>query len=316
MTNERCVIYNAEKECTKLENPKAGLRVYLFLAAVLSFGILSGCSSAPKKPTEISSARIVAANQLNLANQTANQGRYEEALLILTEARRGALSTDDPELRIKTSMSRGNILFSLGRHEEAFAEWENASAEGDASGQRVLASLSRIYSIRGELVLLANGMYANGMYANDKEAAAEELKSRVNKEMALVKSDSLSTAASYVTLGLAEKQLERFPQAESAIKNALSIHEKNLSLEDAAYDWFLIASVRSVAGNYEPALEALRAAIGFDRRAENGFGLASSWQAMGEVYAKAGKAEEAKSAYSRAAEIFRAIGLEELGIRN
>jgi hypothetical protein len=52
-------------------------------------------------------------------------------------------------------------------------------------------------------------------------------------------------------------------------------------------------------------------AISFDRRAENGFGLASSWQAMGEVYQKAGRDEESSSARSRAAEIFRAIGLDD-----
>ena len=308
MANVRCVMRNAKRDHIGLISPNVMRKFHLLFLAVLLLGILPGCSSAPKKPTEISSGRTVAANQLNLANQAANQGRYEEALLILTEARRVALSTDDPELRIKTTMSRGNILFSLGRHEEAFLEWGRASAEGDASGQKILASLARIYSIRGELVLLA---VANG--ANDPDAAAEELKARVNHEMALVRSDPLSLAAGYVTLGLAEKQLGRWAQAESAMKSSLSIHEKSISLEDAAYDWFLIASVRSVAGNYESSLEALGAAIGFDRRAENGFGLASSWQAMGEVYEKMGQAEDARIAYSRAADIFRAIGLEESG---
>jgi tetratricopeptide (TPR) repeat protein len=126
--------------------------------------------------------------------------------------------------------------------------------------------------------------------------------------MGVVRSDQLSTAAGYVTLGMAEKQLRRWAEAENAVRQALAIHEKSLSLEDAAYDWFIIASIRSVAGNHNAALEALRMAISFDRRAENGFGLASSWQAMGDVFQKAGRPGDSESAYRRAAEIFRALG--------
>jgi len=53
-------------------------------------------------------------------------------------------------------------------------------------------------------------------------------------------------------------------------------------------------------------------AIRFDRRAENGFGLASSWQAMGDVLSKAGRSSEAQAAWRRAADIYRAIGLNNL----
>jgi len=59
------------------------------------------------------------------------------------------------------------------------------------------------------------------------------------------------------------------------------------------------------------ALEALEAAIAFDRRVENSWGLASDWRAMGEVYRKAGNGEASRAAYVRAAEIFQAIGNDE-----
>jgi len=251
----------------------------------------------------------MAANQLNLANQTASQGRYDDALLILGEARRLALGTDDPELRIKTAMSRGNILFSLGRGDEAFAEWENAAAEGDSSALPVLAATARIYEIRASLVQLANAEASSGDGGGSNSDAVNGLIDRLNVQMTAVKSDPLSTAAAWVTLGMAEKQRGHLADAEGAVKKALAIHEKNLSLEDAAYDWFVIASIRSVAGNYDASLDALRTAISYDRRAENGFGLASNWQAMGEVYSKAGRTEEAQAAFLRASDIYRAIGL-------
>jgi tetratricopeptide (TPR) repeat protein len=127
--------------------------------------------------------------------------------------------------------------------------------------------------------------------------------------MTAVRQDDNATAVGNITLGFAEKQMGRWAEAESAVRRALSFHESGLFLEEAAYDWFLIASIRSMAGNYNASLEALDAAIGFDRRAENGFGLASSWQARGDVLSKAGRAAEAAAAWSRAAEIYRAIGL-------
>jgi len=295
------------QNCSKKTKTKKILILSSFFIFLFSFFILS-CSSAPKKPVEIYSNRIIAANQINLANQTANQGRYEDALRILEEARRLALSADDPPLRIKTSISRGSILFSMGRQTEAFGEWESAAAEADSSDEKVFAALARIYTIRGELVQLSSENEPGGQA---QRSAVEALKARLSREMTLVKPDALSTAVGLVALSMAEKQLGNWAAAESAAKQALAIHDKNRYLEEAAYDWFLIASIRSVAGNYQSSIEALRMAISFDRRAENGFGLASSWQAMGDVYKKAGRLGESRAAYQRAADIYRAIGLDE-----
>ena len=278
---------------------------WLILLVIFPFLFFSSCSSAPKRADEIFTVRNTAVKQLNLANYNVSRGRYGDALIILDDAWRLVLSTDDPPLRIKAATSRGNILFFLGRQAEAFRVWESAAAEADASGEAVLAALARIYMIRAALVQLANES-GSGETTN---AAAGELRARLLPEMTAVSSDPLSNAAGYVTLGLAEKQLKRWTEAENAVRRALDIHEKNRYLEDAAYDWFLIASIRSMAGNYDSALMALNSAIRLDRRAENGFGLASSWQAMGDVYQKAGRSEDSLKAYSRAAEIYRAIDL-------
>ena len=270
-------------------------KIFIFFLLIGFFG----CSSAPKKPTEIYTDRNIAAGQLNMANQSATRGRYEDALFLLGQARRLAVSADDPQLRIKTSIAKGNILFSMGRQTEALSELESAAAEGDDSGENILASLARIYIIRANLRLLEE--------SGKNNSAVKELTDKLNREMSAVKSDSLSNAAGYVTLGMAEKLQGRWVEAESAVKKALDIHEKGRYLEDAAYDWFIIASIRSMAGNYNSSLEALKQSIHFDRRAENGFGLATSWQATGDVYKKAGKDKESRTAYRRAAEIFSAI---------
>jgi tetratricopeptide (TPR) repeat protein len=263
--------------------------------------LLFSCSSAPQPTGEIFADRSDAISQMNSANQAASRGHYDEALKLMEEARRLARSTDDPNLRVRTSIGWGDILFSMGDHDNAFEEWEKASNEGDASGEHVLASLARIYSIRARLVLLADGTGTN--------AAAESLRAQLDPEMDAVKNDDFYNAVAHITLGFAEKALGHWDEAENAVKQALAIHEKNHRLEDAAYDWFIIASIHSVAGNYVGAIDALRTAISFDRRSENGFGLASSWKAMGDVNDKAGNIQDARAAWQRAAEIYRAIGL-------
>ena len=295
MGNYKSEMMNNKNHRLKLPGSRKMLYSLIFIFSI----VFPACSSAPKKPAEIFTNRNIAASQLNLANQAANRGRYENALNFLVEARRLALAADDPQLRIKTSLSRGNILFSMGRHDEALVELKSAAAEGDASGETVLAALVRIYIIRAQLRLQEDGTKSN--------SAVKELTDQLNREMVTVKDDALATAAGNITMGMAEKLSGRWAEAEGAITKALTFHEAGRYLEDAAYDWFLIASVRSVAGNYNSAIDALNQAIRFDRRAENSFGLASSWQALGDVYKKSGQIEKSREAHRRAAEIFRAV---------
>jgi tetratricopeptide (TPR) repeat protein len=110
-------------------------------------------------------------------------------------------------------------------------------------------------------------------------------------------------------IGLAEKENRRFTEAEDAVKRALAIHEKDNYLEYAAYDWYLIASIRSVAGRYGEAAAALEEALALDRRAENSWGLAMDWRALGEVYRKQGRTAEAEAAGARSGEILQAAGI-------
>ena len=78
MRNEKLGMRNYKTR--KLKHSATG-KVFYSLFIILYLLFFSACSSAPKKPAEIFTERNVAASQLNLANQTANRGRYEEALL-------------------------------------------------------------------------------------------------------------------------------------------------------------------------------------------------------------------------------------------
>lgn len=259
----------------------------------LALAIFASCSSVPKRPAEIFLLYNMTVKQLQLVDSAAGRGNYAEALDLLTEARRLALSTDRPSLRIRVNLSRGNVLFYSGKSAEAGIAWKEAEDEALTEKENVLASAARLYQLRAAIT--------------KGGADTAEIRARAQAELAEVKADKQWTALAWTVTGLAEKELGLFDAAEKSIRNSLSIHENGRYLEQAAYDWYLIASVRSVAGNYEEAQAALDSALALDRRAENSFALALDWAAKGEVYGKMGKKTEAAAALSRAAAIFRSI---------
>ncbi|MDR0374740.1 MAG: hypothetical protein LBH85_03345 [Treponema sp.] len=266
---------------------------YALLFFILAPLLWVACSSAPKRPAEIFNVRQLGENQLDLVNKAVDQGDYERAFELLTEARRLAVSTDYPSLLVRTKLVEGGILYNQGEVEQAEAAWNAALLEAERSGETELAAQTRIYLARNALIT--------------KKTSPSEVAAQVTREIGSIKKDTLSIALGWNVIGLAEKEKNNYAVAETYFKKALAIHEKANYLEQAAYDWYLIASSRSMSGQFAPAIEALNAAIQFDRRAENTWGLASDWRAMGDVYRKAGKPAEAKAAYARAADIYRSI---------
>lgn len=268
--------------------------------------VLAGCSSAPKRPSEIFTARNAASGQLDLGNQAVSKGDYETAHLFLREAWRLAVSADDPEMRIKILLAEGNAWFNEGNREKALETWTAAQNEAVENNNTTLISLGKIYQARFSL---EEGNAETKLTPAERKEKALKAKTLTQTEMENVRSNPLYTAFSWKVIGLADKELENWTASEEALKKAADIHAKNQYLEDAAYDWYLIASVRSKAGQYPAALEALNSAIGFDRRAENANGLGMDWMAMGMIEEKQGNKEKAAAAYNRAADIFTSVSL-------
>lgn len=255
--------------------------------------MFASCSSAPQRPVEVFTVQSMADTLIGQANREADQGNYAEALNLLNEAWRLAVITDRPALRIRVNMARANAHYSLGRIEEAEKIWREAEMEANFTREPMLASASRVFQARS---LLLSG-----------KANPEEILALVQSEQNNLKSDKLLYAMSWTVKGMAEKDLGRYEDAEQSIMNALSIHNKERYLEQAGYDWYLIASIRSVAGNHRAAVEALFQALNFDRRAENSYGIAMDWAAMGDVSRNIGNENFAVMSWRRSAEIFRAI---------
>ncbi|MCL2441891.1 MAG: tetratricopeptide repeat protein [Treponema sp.] len=272
------------------------INIYVLVLSIFFILIIASCSSAPKNPGDIYNLRNQAEEGLKTSNKEAGQGNLERALTLLTGYKRQAILADDPSLIIRICLSRGNVLFSLGRTEEAFAEWDFALGEAEKFRDSELLSVSRIFYARGNLI--------------SGRVTAQTVLDEVNRESVNIKKDRLYIAFSWQVRGLALRSLGRYTEAENAVKRSLEIHEKDRYLENASYDWYIIASIRSLAGNTAGALQALETSITIDRRIENSWGLAASWRAVGDVYHKAGRNNEALEAYRRARAIFAAIGNE------
>jgi len=256
--------------------------------------LIFSCSSVPKNPGDVNVIRKQTEKDFAVANAEAGRGNYEIAQTIMEECKKKAILADDWGLIIRCGLSLGNVLFSLGHNDAAFSEWDNTIQLAQKHGDLELLSVSKIYYARGRLVSGA--------------AEAKTVLDEVNRESANIKKDKLYLAFSWQVKGLSCRALGSMQEAENAFKQSLSIHEKERYLDNASYDWYNIASIRSMSGNSQGALDALTAAIKLDRRVENSWALAANWRAMGDVYRKMGNNQEAKDAYLRAKEILNAMG--------
>ena len=265
------------------------LTILTALLLILSFS----CSTAPKNPGDIYELRTLTEKELAVANREAARGSFEIARGILEECIKKATLADDESLIIRCNLALGNVLLSLSRDDEAFSQWEQALNMAAKNGGELL-SVSRIYNARGKLLA--------------GRAEAQTVLEEVNREAVNVKSDKLFIAFSWQVRALALRELKSFKEAEDAVKRSLDIHQKENYLENASYDWYMIGSIRSLAGNTKGALEALEASLVLDRRVENTWGIAANWRAIGDVHRKAGNVNEAMQAWKRAKDIFEAMG--------
>jgi len=270
---------------------KIGYRILIVFAMLL----MQACSTRPRNQGEIFDLRNRAESQLETGNRQADRGNLETALSLIDEAMRFAVLADDSALRARVGLSRSNVLFSLGRAEEAELGLNEALGDALLSGDRELVALGRIHAARRRLL------------SPGGQAAAGSVVEEVSRESAFLR-DPLRLAFAWTVLGRAEGELGRYAQAEAAVRRSLAVHERNQYFELAAFDWFMIASFRSRSGNFAGARQALEASIALDRRVENSWGLAASWRALGDVERRAGNRDAARAAYTRAAGIFRALG--------
>jgi len=265
--------------------------IYVFLIFITF--VFASCSTKPKVTEDIYNMRVFAERGLDSANKEIAQGNFKSANSLLSEYKRMAILADDPSLIARVCLSYGNALFYTGAIDEAFAEWEEAAVEAQRAKNSELFSVSKAFMAKGNLM--------------SGRLGAQEVLNEINKESANIKNDAFFIAYTWQVKGLALRALQRYKEAEDAMRQSLAIHERQKSLENCSFDWYTIASIRSLNERYDDSITALEKAIEIDRRIENSWGLAASYRAMGDVYRKDRKEDKALEAYNRAKNIYTAL---------
>lgn len=275
----------------------------ILLAVLL---LATGCSSAPKRPAEIFTNRDAAQAQMEMARQAVMNHEPAVARQFLEEAWRLAVRTDDADTRIRVLLATGNTWYSEGNVDQAMLLWEQARAEAGKHNNKVLSAAAVIHIARGTL---AEGHPDRNMVQPERTQRAGDARTQVLAVRNDIQKDPLYAAFAWRVLALSEKELGNTDAAVKAIDESIEIHESGQYLEDAAYDWYIKASIFSRTEQYPEALDALEHSLVFDRRAENAAGLGRDWMAIGAVREKSGDLTGARAAWIQARDIFRAAFL-------
>jgi tetratricopeptide (TPR) repeat protein len=252
------------------------------------------CSSAPKDTGDIRNLQKSAEKELKNANDLIRRGNLDTAYLILGGCKQKAVLADNWPLIIRSSLALGNVMLSIDdKKEKAIEELEEAERLAVKNGNRELLAVSRIFLARARLL--------SGNISTD------EVIKTVDTESVNITADQLYKAFAYQVKGLALLRNGKYNEAAAEIEKSRVIHNNLKYLENEAYDWYVIASARSLGKDKDGAIKALILARDIDRRIENSWGLAADYRALGDVYKRYEDNSEAKAAYERAVAIYSAL---------
>ncbi|MGB2713916.1 MAG: protein kinase [Vicinamibacterales bacterium] len=189
-----------------------------------------------------------AAAHLRLGALEAQEGRRAEALAAFAEAERLYRAASDGEGETEALLLRGAFLDSLGEFKDARAALERA---------KTLASTTSntFQSLRAEL-RLSSVTAAEGHYEESQKQADQAIRAARAAGLDTIAADGL------VELGATLMQARRMESAESHLKEALAIAEREKAEGIALRAILNLASLRQAQGHPSEALSLAENALG------------------------------------------------------
>jgi tetratricopeptide (TPR) repeat protein len=221
---------------------------------VFAAALVISCSTQPKKPDTVSTVKNQAAQDAATGEGYVRQGRYDLALQFFTLSLGEYTSIDDTEGVIQVYNALGKTYISMGSLE--MAQDILVKARELARGAKpsflfvTTLNLGELYLSKGD---------AGTARTTFEEALAMPADSRTSSQTAILYHD-MGTAAK--NLGEPEKALEYYGKA-------LEINLAGKLKEQAASDYYMIASVHSQAGRYDDAVKNATLALTLDKQIEN-----------------------------------------------
>jgi tetratricopeptide (TPR) repeat protein len=269
----------------------------LALACLAAVGLLAaaGCSTAPKRPTEVVERKERAAQYAAAGNARYARADYRQALTLFRLALNENLAVDHLPGIAASYNSLGQTHLALGELEQAeryFREAQRLAEE--LSDPRLQArSASNLAEIR-----LARGQAAE---------AEQLLRSALTR---LPAGDPGPEQAILLhNLGAVLKARQRLPEALDCFQQALALNLRHERFEEAASNYFMIASLQSKQGDPGAAIASLQEALRCDRLMERSLGIAEDQAALGLLYRRLGREQEALEAYRRSLQVYQSLSL-------
>jgi tetratricopeptide (TPR) repeat protein len=272
----------------------------LALACLAAAGLLAaatGCSTAPKRPTQVVERKERAAQYAAAGNARYARADYRQALTFYRLALNENLAVDHTQGIAASYNSLGKAHLALGELQQAERYFREAQrlAEKLSDPRLQAQSSSNLSEIN-----LARGQAAE---------AEELLRSALSR---LPAGDPGPEQAILLhNLGAVLKAGQRLPEALGCFQQALALNLRHERFEEAASNYYMIASIQSRQGDPTAAVASLQEALRYDRLMERSLGIAEDLAALGLLYRRLGREEEALDAYRRSLQVYQSLSLAE-----
>ena len=267
------------------------MRRFAVLAAVL---LLAACSSAPKKADEATDVKNRAAEAAQFGNSYYRQGRYDLALQFFTQALNENLSVDNEPGVVQSYNSIGRVYLAVGMIGEAESAFLRAAAIAvRLGGEPQFVTSNNL----GELYL-RQGDAATAL-ATFERVLGGPLAGMPPAQVGLL----------YHNLGCASKATGDLVKAMEWLKKALAVNLDEKLYEEAAADYYMIASVHSKQGALEEAAKNAELALTLDKQIESSPGIAKDLYALGLIANKRRDAAAAYDYFQRSYLVFTTLGM-------
>jgi tetratricopeptide (TPR) repeat protein len=273
--------------------PTAPLAAPPPLAALLCCLLLAAsCSSAPPKREAVSVVKDRAVEATEFGNQYYRQGRYDTALSFFTQALELNVSVDNEAGVVQSYNSIGRVYMALDRF--------------DLAEETFLKALPRAQALDDAELFFAASSNLGELYLKmgDPGRAIALFERALSQPLTPGRTAVLSH-----DLGTAYKATGDLVRARELLAKSLAINLREKQTEEAAADYYMLASVSSKEGDLAGAEKALTLALELDKKIENSLGIAKDLSALGSVSRRKGDAETAYVYLHRAYLVYTTIGI-------
>lgn len=266
------------------------------ILALMCAIIAAGCSSIPKdqKTEQESAVKNQAAEYSRFGNNFYARAEYDKALEFYRLALTDNISVDNEIGMVKSYNDIGKVYAVRGNLEKAvdsFLEGYRLAQKLEDNSLLVLCETNI-----GEIFL------RNGETNEALEMFTQALSRPIDGE-------STQTAILFHNTGQAYKLIGDLDRAEELITEALELNSENREYQELASNYYALASIASKRGNYEQAVDNALSALENDKRMENRIGIAKDLKALGIIYHRWGKIEEAYEYMKKAFMVYETLGI-------